>query len=120
MSFFDRHYPYWPPNVPKTLSIPRTSIHYNLEVSAARYPDRPAIFYYGSALSYRELDRDVLALAGYLRERCGVARGDRVLLYAQNSPQFIVGYYAILRADAVVVPVNPMNKSEELTHYIED
>jgi non-ribosomal peptide synthetase component E (peptide arylation enzyme) len=112
MSFFDRHFPYWPPNVPKTLSIPRTSIHYNLEVSATRYPDRPAIFYYGSAISYRELDRDVLALAGYLRERCGVARGDRVLLYAQNSPQFIIGYYAILRADAVVVPVNPMNKSE--------
>ena len=43
MSFFDRHYAYWPPNVPKTLSIPRTSIYYNLEVSAKRYPDRPAI-----------------------------------------------------------------------------
>ncbi len=42
------------------------------------------------------------------------------MLYAQNSPQFIIGYYAILRADAVVVPVNPMNKSEELAHYIGD
>jgi len=43
-----------------------------------------------------------------------------VLLYAQNSPQFIIAYYAILRADGVVVPVNPMNKSEELAHYIGD
>src|SRR5258706_5517232 len=120
MSFFDRHFPHWPPAVPKTLSIPRTSIYYNLEVSAARYPDRAAILYYGSALSYRELRRDALALAGYLQRDCGVQRGDRVLLYAQNSPQFIIGYYAILRADAVVVPVNPMNKSEELAHYVSD
>src|SRR5258706_3881568 len=120
MSFFDRHFPHWPPAVPKTLSIPRTSIYYNLEVSAARYPDRAAILYYGSALSYRELRRDALALAGYLQRDCGVQRRDRVLLYAQNSPQFIIGYYAILRADAVVVPVNPMNKSEELAHYVSD
>jgi fatty-acyl-CoA synthase len=120
MSFFDRHYPYWPPMVPKTLSVPRTSIYYNLEVSATRYPDRPAIVYYGSTLTYRELQRETLALAGYLQQKCGVQRGDRVLLYAQNSPQFVIGYYAILRANAVVVPVNPMNKSEELAHYISD
>jgi fatty-acyl-CoA synthase len=43
-----------------------------------------------------------------------------VLLYLQNSPQFIIAYYAILRADAVVVPVNPMNRTEELRHYVED
>jgi fatty-acyl-CoA synthase len=120
MTFFDRHYPHWPPGVPKTLSVPRTSIYYNLEVSAARYPDRLAIVYYGSTLTYRELQRDTLALAGHLQQCCGVRRGDRVLLYAQNSPQFIIGYYAILRANAVVVPVNPMNKGEELAHYISD
>ena len=46
--------------------------------------------------------------------------GDRVLLYLQNSPQWVIGYYAILRANAVVVPVNPMNMSEELAHYVAD
>ncbi len=120
MSFFDRHFAHWPPGVPKALSIPQTSLYYNLEVSARRYPDKAAIIYYGSTLSYAALEREVAALAGFLQQRCGVARGDRVLLYAQNSPQFIIGYYAILRADAVVVPVNPMNKSEELSHYIGD
>ena len=120
MSFFERHFAHWPPGVPKSLSVPRTSLYYNLEVSARRYPDKPAILYYGSPLSYAALEREALALAGYLQQRCGVKRGDRVILYAQNSPQFIVGYYAILRADAVVVPVNPMNKSEELAHYIGD
>ncbi len=47
-------------------------------------------------------------------------RGDRVLLFMQNSPQFIIGYYGILRADAMVVPVNPMNLAEELRHYVSD
>jgi fatty-acyl-CoA synthase len=120
MSFFERHFAHWPPGVPRSLSIPRTSLYYNLEVSARRYPDKPAILFYGNALSYAALEREALALAGYLQQRCGVQRGDRVLLYAQNCPQFIIGYYAILRADAVVVPVNPMNKTEELAHYIGD
>ena len=120
MSFFDRHFAHWPPGVPKSLSVPRTSLHYNLEVSARRYPDKAAILYYGSALSYAALEREARALAGFLQQRCGVKRGDRVLLYAQNSPQFIIAYYAILRADAVVVPVNPMNKSAELAHYVGD
>ena len=120
MSRFDRHFAHWPPGVPKMLSIPRTSLYYNLEVSAHRYPDKAAIFYYGRAISYADLAREAEALAGYLQQRCGVQRGDRVLLYAQNCPQFIIGYYAILRADGVVVPVNPMNKSGELAHYISD
>jgi fatty-acyl-CoA synthase len=120
MSFFDRHHAHWPPGVPKSLPVPRTSVHYNLEVSARRYPDKPAIVYYGAQTSYARLEREVAALAGWLQRRCGVARGDRVILYAQNCPQFIIGYYAIQRADAVVVPVNPMNRSAELAHYIED
>jgi fatty-acyl-CoA synthase len=120
MTFFDRHFPSWPPGVPKSLSVPRTSLYYNLEVSARRYPGKAAIVYYGTSISYETLDREVTALAGFLQQRCGIGRGDRVVLYAQNSPQFIIGYYAILRADGVVVLVNPMNKSGELAHYIGD
>jgi fatty-acyl-CoA synthase len=120
MSFFDRHFAHWPPGVPKSLSIPRTSLCYNLEVSARRYPDKAAIVYYGTVITYAAMEREVAALAGFLQQRCGVRRGDRVLLYAQNSPQFVIGYYAILRADGVVVPVNPMNKSDELAHYVDD
>jgi len=120
MAFFDRHFAHWPPGVPKSLSVPRTGLYFNLEVSARRYPGKAAILYYGSSLSYERLEREAAALAGYLQQRCNVKRGDRVLLYAQNCPQFIIGYYAILRADGVVVPVNPMNKSEELAHYVGD
>ncbi len=116
---FTRHHPHWPPGLPKSLAIPQTSLYFNLQVSARRYPAKPAIHYYGADLSYARLDAEVCALAGYLAH-CGVKKGDRVLLYVQNSPQFVIGYYAILRADAAVVPVNPMNRTEELRHYVED
>jgi fatty-acyl-CoA synthase len=117
---FDRHFAHWPPGQPRTLALPRETVYANLAASAEKHPDRAAIDYYGARLSYRELKRQVDALAGYLQQRCGVARGDRVLLYLQNSPQFVIGFYAALRADAVVVPVNPMNRTEELYHYVGD
>jgi fatty-acyl-CoA synthase len=117
---FSRHFAHWPPGVPRTLEVPRENVYGNLATRAAQHPDRVAVDYYGTRVSYAELKRDADALAGFLQQRCGVAKGDRVLLYLQNCPQFIVAYYAILRADAVVVPVNPMNRTEELRHYVED
>lgn len=116
---FDRHLKVWPEHAPRHIELPKTSLYTNLEISALRYPDKVAIYYYGSALSYAELKKQVEALAGYLQDQ-GVRKGDRVLLYMQNSPQFIIGYYAILRADAVVVPVNPMNKTAELEYLVQD
>jgi fatty-acyl-CoA synthase len=59
------------------------------------------------------------ALAGWLQAQ-GVQKGDRVLLFMQNCPQFVVAFYAMQRADAVVVPVNPMNRADEFGHYITD
>jgi fatty-acyl-CoA synthase len=117
---FDRHFAHWPPGQPKTLELPRETVYANLVASAAKHAERAAIDYYGRRISYRGLKREVDALAGFLRQRCGVARGERVLLFLQNSPQFVIGYYAILRADAVVVPVNPMNRAAELSHYVAD
>jgi len=114
------HYRHWPKDVPYDITIPQTSLYYNLEVSANRYPHKTAISYYGSRFSYSRIKSEVDALAGYLQKECGVKNGDRVLLYMQNSPQFIIAYYAILRADAVLVPSNPMNLTTEMKHYIEN
>lgn len=114
-----RHFAHWPPGLSRHLSIPETHLFNNLQVSAARFPHKAAIQYYGSALSYAALLDACERLAGWLQVQ-GVQRGDRVLLYLQNSPQWVIGYYAILRADAVVVPVNPMNRRDELQHYVDD
>jgi fatty-acyl-CoA synthase len=115
-----RHYNVWPKNLPTSLTYPQTSLCYNLEVSATRYPDKSLLVYYDTPLSFSAARAQVDALAGYLQQRCGVKRGDRVLLFMQNSPQFMLAFYAILRADAMVVPVNPMNLTDELRHYVTD
>ncbi len=109
----------WPARLPRELVIPETTLWFNLEVSARRYPDKAAYVFFGRELSYRELHRQAEALAGWLQAQ-GVERGDRVALFMQNCPQFVVAFYAVQRADAVVVPVNPMNRAEEFGHYITD
>ncbi len=115
-----RHFAHWPPGLPRRLTLPQTSLWYNVEVSATRYPDKPYIVYYDTPLSYAEFRDQCERIAGWLQQDCGVKAGDRVLLYMQNSPQWVLAYYGILRANAVVVPINPMNRSEELRHYVND
>jgi fatty-acyl-CoA synthase len=115
-----RHYAVWPREVPHDLGLPQTSVWHNLEVSATRYPGKDAFICYDNAMTYATLRSEAEAVAGFLQERCGVAKGDRVLLFMQNSLQFVIAYYGILRADAVVVPLNPMNLTDELRHYVKD
>ena len=115
-----RHFRFWPDGVPRTIDIPDQSVYQNLVESAVGKPDTTASIYYGATLSYAELKRQADCLAGFLQQRCNVIKGDRVLLDMQNSPQFMIAYYAIIRADAMVVPVNPMNLTEELRHFVTD
>ncbi len=116
----DRHFRIWPRGLPRSLACPETSLYYNLEVAATRWPGKPFLVFYDSPLSFGEFRRGADAVAGWLQQRCGVARGDRVLVYLQNSPQFMIGVYGALRADAVAVPVNPMNLTDELRHFASD
>jgi fatty-acyl-CoA synthase len=116
----DRHLSSWPPSAPRDLDPPQTSLWSNLEASAARSPDRRALVFYDSALTYRQLQDECERLAGYLQRECGVKRGDRVGIYMQNSPQFVIAFYAILRANAAVVPMNPMLLTNEARYMLED
>lgn len=114
------HHKHWPKQFPQHLTLPATSLWTNVEIAATRYPSKAVSVFFDSRLTYRDFVAEAEALAGYLQHDCGVARGDRVLLDMQNSPQFVLAYYAILRADAVVVPVSPMNVTQELEHYFDD
>lgn len=113
------HHAFWPSRLPHSITPPATSLWHNLAISALRYPDKPALVFFGRALSYRELAQGAERLAAQLHA-LGVQRGDRVVLCMQNCPQLVLAHFAILRANAVVVPVNPMNRAEELKHYITD
>jgi fatty-acyl-CoA synthase len=116
----DRHLPHWPPGLPKHLTLPETNVFHNAEVSAQRFPNKPFIVFYDTPVTFSEFKDEAERIAGYLQHECGVKAGDRVLLYMQNSPQWVLAFYGILRANAVVVPVNPMNMTEELKHYVKD
>jgi fatty-acyl-CoA synthase len=116
----NRHFTSWPPNQPHNLTVPNTNLFYNVDVSATRFPDKPYIVFYDTPISFGQFKDEAERIAGYLQQECQVKKGDRVLLYMQNSPQFVLAYYGILRANAVVVPVNPMNLTNELRHYVHD
>ena len=113
------HHQHWPERVPHAIRVPVTSLWHNLVTSVQRFPDKIALEFLGQSMRYDELALQVEALAGHLGQ-LGVKRGDRVLLDMQNCPQLVVAHLAILRVNAVVVPVNPMNRCEELKHYITD
>ncbi|AQQ51977.1 long-chain fatty acid--CoA ligase [Planococcus lenghuensis] len=114
------HFEFWPSRLPKTLAVPETTLYDNLAISAKKYPEKTALVYYGARYTYSQVLKEVEALAGYLQNVLGVKKGENVLLFMQNAPQFLIGYYAILRAEAVIVPVNPMNTAEEMAFYVED
>lgn len=112
--------PHWPAGLDFHLPLPPGNAADALRRSAEARPDHPALLYYGAVTSYGDLWHAVQALAAHLQHACGVQKGDRILLDMQNSPQFIIAFQAILRADAVVVPVNPMNTGAEIAHYLAD
>ncbi len=109
----------WPQRLPRKLAVPATSLWFNLFVTAQRYPDKASTIFFGRETSFSELHAQADSVAGWLQS-VGVKAGDRVLLFMQNCPQFLASFYGILRANAVVVPVNPMNRSDEFQHYITD
>jgi fatty-acyl-CoA synthase len=115
-----RHLSSWPPSAPRDLTLPERSMWSNLEVSAAQAPDRKCLVFYESVLTYAAAQAECERMAAFLQQECGVKRGDRVALYMQNSPQFVIAFYAILRADAVVVPINPMNLGAEIDYMLRD
>ncbi|HQT67211.1 MAG: acyl-CoA synthetase [Rhodospirillales bacterium 20-60-12] len=81
--------------------------------AVSRAGDQPAIKYFDAVISYRELDHLSDALAVCLTDR-GFAPGDRMAVYLQNVPQFVIGVVAAWKAGGIAVAVNPMNRDREI------
>ncbi|MCP5004029.1 MAG: acyl--CoA ligase [Planctomycetes bacterium] len=84
-----------------------------------RHPDRIAIIHGDRKITYAELYDSIQRLAGALAT-LGVQRGDRIVLLLNNSPEFIIGFFAIINVKAIAVPLNVQYKEQELTTYIKD
>ena len=93
-----------------------------LEYWAGRRPDHPALIWDGGGAerrwTYRELRDDVWRLAGGLNRR-GIAAGDRILLHADNSPEFVISWLACATAGAVAVTTNTRSVGPEVRFFID-
>jgi long-chain acyl-CoA synthetase len=85
----------------------------------ARNPDGDAIRYFDGRITYRELDELTDAFGAALVDG-GLQRGDRVAMYLQNVPQFIIGLVGTWKAGGIAVSVNPMNRARELELLLKD
>lgn len=87
--------------------------------TAARLPDKPALIFADRTLTFRELERLTNKAANGFKA-LGVGKGDRVTLFAQNSPEWVISYAGIAKAGAVINPVNAMLTADELAYVVKD
>ena len=109
-----QHYDY---NVQTSYRFPRIPLQALLDIPANAYPDKPAINYYGSEITFWELREMAIRLANVFSE-LGIKKGDRVGLHLPNIPQYLISYYATLYVGAIVVNFNPLYTPEELTALV--
>ncbi|SDO36983.1 class I adenylate-forming enzyme family protein [Alkalicoccus daliensis] len=101
------------------LGSKRQPIYKYVQEHAGKTPEKAAINYYGREITYHELDQYSDRFAAYLMEK-GIKKGDKVALYLQNSPQYIIANLGIQKAGAVTSPCNPMFKEWELEYQLND
>ena len=107
----------WPEEVPHNMEFPEMALGELLRQAAQKHPKQEAIWFLGSTMTYRELDRHVDALATSLSS-LGVGKGDVVALLLPNSFQYVIAYYAAARLGAVASGVNPTYKPNEILHQL--
>ncbi len=105
--------------VPSTFNYPAWTVPDLLRHSSDRFPNSPALLFYGTCISYRELDDLTTRFALGLRQ-LGVSQGDRVAIMLPNIPQTVIAYYGILKAGAIVVPTNPLYVEREIQTQLTD
>ncbi|WP_251553662.1 AMP-binding protein [Neobacillus muris] len=111
----------WPSDVPKNLSyrLGEKPLHEYLKQNAMNTPEKTAFSFYGTDLSWKELDESVSKFSHFLAVN-GVKKGDCIALFLQNCPQYIIAHYGIQRVGGIVVPLNPMYKETELEYLMNE
>ncbi|MGC8619402.1 MAG: long-chain-fatty-acid--CoA ligase [Thermoplasmata archaeon] len=109
----------WPQNLPYELVYPSISIDKIFEKSAEFYPDKAFMIFYDKIVTYSEAWNSIMGIAGTL-QKLGIKKGDRIGIYMQNSPNFVISYFGIIKAGGIVVLMNPMLKREEIKYILDD
>lgn len=106
-------------DVPREIEVPTVSIPQTLRRSAYEWPDRVALDFMRSTVTYRELNELVHRAARGLLD-LGVQAGDRVAIALPNCTSHVVAFYAVLRIGGVVVECNPTYSAAQLSHQLQD
>ncbi|HZH21322.1 MAG TPA: AMP-binding protein [Geodermatophilus sp.] len=109
----------YPEGQPADITPEHATVLEVFEASLAAAPDAVAIRYFDGVLTFADLDAASDALAVGLAE-AGFAPGDRMGLYVQNDPAFVIGLLGAWKAGGAAVAINPMNKARELTYLLTD
>lgn len=109
----------YPKKVTWDQKVPVYPVDELLSHAARDFGDRPGFDFLGKKWSWSEINDTVNKLAKGL-QNIGVEKGIKVGLFLPNSPYFLMGYYAVLRAGGTVVNYNPLYSVRELAHQIED
>ena len=110
---------YYDEGVPHHIEYPAIPLFGLLEEAASKYPERPCTIFNGAVITYREMNRITDQLAAGIAA-LGVKKGDRVGIDMLNSPQFVITFFAILKAGAVAVAINPLYSPREIAHQVND
>ncbi len=109
----------WPKDVPKNLEYPKVPLHAILEKTAKENPEKVAIAYSEGEITYAELDSLSNQFAAALAA-LGVKKGDKVAVFLPNIPQFVIAYYGVLKAGAVLTAISPLHKEREVAYQLND
>ncbi len=112
-------YKYWPAGVPKVTESPRAPLMEYVTRYGLENGGRMALNFYGKKISYRELNRMIDSFAAFLAGS-GVKKGDRVSIFMDNCPQFIISVCSAWKIGAVAVPANPLFNDHELAYELAD
>ena len=99
------------------MELSHSSIYEQFEATARDFADKPALIYLGETYTYAQLQETAGRLAGSLHE-LGVVKGDRVIFYLPNSPQWIIAWLALLRLGATIVAISPVYTPVDLEYMI--
>ncbi|HEY8609024.1 MAG TPA: AMP-binding protein [Noviherbaspirillum sp.] len=94
-------------------------LHEYLREHARRQPGKTAYNWYGREISYRELDELSDRCAAVLARR-GVRKGDRVVLFLSNCPQYVIAHFGVQKLGAAVSPCSPLFRKHELEYQVAD
>jgi long-chain acyl-CoA synthetase len=106
-------------NVPSSPQLAVKPVFELLDDAAERWPDRPAIVFQNTSISYAKLRKFSALVAANLRKH-GLKRGERVAIMLPNTPQTVIAYWGVLRAGGTVVFTNPLYMETEIVHQFSD